>query len=176
MPWELPSLMGSDRLEEGLAGLRVLDHIDEQIEGFDSINANKSQSERLHHAQISTLESCMYMRNQLLRDIDWASMAHSVEVRTPLVDFELLKSCSSGILSLNQLGSKSSLANSPKRPLPQNIQRRKKTGFTTPVNSWLKTSELLDSWKSVSMLRNEKCHWSRRHVYSVLKTYQQSFC
>ena len=31
------------------------------------------------------------MRNQLLRDADWASMAHSVEVRTPLVDASLLR-------------------------------------------------------------------------------------
>src|SRR5262249_16180162 len=33
------------------------------------------------HAQIAALESCWYMRNQLLRDTDWSSMAHSVEVR-----------------------------------------------------------------------------------------------
>ena len=36
------------------------------------------------------LESSLYMRNQLLRDTDWASMAHSLEVRVPLVDVELL--------------------------------------------------------------------------------------
>ena len=31
------------------------------------------------------------MRNQLLRDTDWASMAHSLEVRVPLVDAVLLE-------------------------------------------------------------------------------------
>ena len=36
------------------------------------------------------LESSLYMRNQLLRDTDWASMAHSLEVRVPLVDSKLL--------------------------------------------------------------------------------------
>ena len=30
------------------------------------------------------------MRNQLLRDADWAGMAHSLEIRVPLVDFTLL--------------------------------------------------------------------------------------
>ena len=30
------------------------------------------------------------MSNQLLRDSDWASMYHSVELRTPLVDSQLL--------------------------------------------------------------------------------------
>ena len=32
------------------------------------------------------------MRNQLLRDTDWASMAHGLEVRVPLVDSVLLSS------------------------------------------------------------------------------------
>ena len=36
-------------------------------------------------AQVALLESTRYLRNQLLRDSDWASMAHSVELRTPLV-------------------------------------------------------------------------------------------
>ena len=31
------------------------------------------------------------MRNQLLRDTDWASMAHALEVRVPLVDAALLR-------------------------------------------------------------------------------------
>jgi len=31
------------------------------------------------------------MRNQLLRDADWAGMAHSLEIRVPLVDVELLE-------------------------------------------------------------------------------------
>ena len=36
------------------------------------------------------LESANYLRNQLLRDADWAGMAHSVEIRCPLVDYALL--------------------------------------------------------------------------------------
>ena len=32
------------------------------------------------------------MRHQLLRDADWAGMAHGVEIRVPLVDVTLLKS------------------------------------------------------------------------------------
>ena len=43
---------------------------------------------------ISQLESQIYLKNQLLRDSDWASMSHSVELRTPFVDFFLLKEIS----------------------------------------------------------------------------------
>ena len=35
---------------------------------------------------VSMLESCVYMRNQLLRDSDVFSMAHSLELRVPFVD------------------------------------------------------------------------------------------
>ena len=42
-------------------------------------------------SKISSLESCFYMRNQLLRDIDWAGMAHSLEIRTPFVDINFLQ-------------------------------------------------------------------------------------
>ena len=37
------------------------------------------------------MESALYMRNQLLRDSDWAGMAHSLEIRVPMVDTELLR-------------------------------------------------------------------------------------
>lgn len=37
------------------------------------------------------LETDFYMKNQLLRDADWASMANSVELRMPFVDKEVFK-------------------------------------------------------------------------------------
>ena len=37
------------------------------------------------------LETDFYMKNQLLRDADWASMANSVELRMPFVDKEVYK-------------------------------------------------------------------------------------
>ena len=37
-------------------------------------------------AKVLILESSRYLRNQLLRDSDWAGMAHSLEIRVPLVD------------------------------------------------------------------------------------------
>ena len=41
------------------------------------------------HDQVMALELSVYLRNCLLRDADWAGMAHSLEIRTPLVDVEL---------------------------------------------------------------------------------------
>jgi asparagine synthase (glutamine-hydrolysing) len=87
------------------------------------------------HAQIAALESCWYMRNQLLRDTDWSSMAHGVEVRVPFVDFALIESLGPAIASISP-PSKRDLAACSDR-MPPAIYERSKTGFTTPVRKWI---------------------------------------
>ena len=51
-----------------------------------------AKSIRSPHLKIAALEMTWYMRRRLLRDSDWASMAHSLEIRVPLVDVQLLRS------------------------------------------------------------------------------------
>lgn len=88
------------------------------------------------HARVTALESQIYMRNQLLRDADWAAMAHSVEVRVPLVDYRLLQRLAPLIRS-GALRGKAVLAGAARPPLPESLLARPKTGFTTPVDRWL---------------------------------------
>jgi asparagine synthase (glutamine-hydrolysing) len=83
------------------------------------------------------LESCHYLRNQLLRDADWAGMAHGVEIRTPLVDIELLKSLAPSIAKLVPGTGKLALANAPSQPLPSAVVDRAKTGFGVPTAAWM---------------------------------------
>ena len=90
------------------------------------------------HAQVAVLESCWYMRNQLLRDTDWSSMAHSLEVRVPFVDFVLLKRLAPAIASPLP-PTKQDLAASAR--LPKSVVSRLKTGFTTPVRKWIEVSK-----------------------------------
>jgi asparagine synthase (glutamine-hydrolysing) len=86
---------------------------------------------------LAQIESMAYLRNQLLRDSDWASMAHSVELRTPLVDAHLLKQLGPILGQFKKFPHKTLLANAPQRPLPIEIINRKKTGFGIPVKKWL---------------------------------------
>ena len=100
--------------------------------------------------KITALESTWYMRNQLLRDADWASMAHSLEVRVPLVDQELYKAVAS-LLSSSCPPTKLDMASAPQDPLPEEILHRKKTGFSIPVRDWLLRSN--DPWARSRGLR-----------------------
>jgi asparagine synthase (glutamine-hydrolysing) len=56
------------------------------------------------------------MRNQLLCDADWAGMAHSLEIRVPLVDFTLLRALAPVIRLLKPDAGKTALASAPTPP------------------------------------------------------------
>jgi asparagine synthase (glutamine-hydrolysing) len=86
---------------------------------------------------IGQIESMTYLRNQLLRDSDWASMDHSVELRTPLVDAYLLGQVRALLPQFAKFPNKTLLANSPARALPREIIKRTKTGFAIPISRWL---------------------------------------
>jgi asparagine synthase (glutamine-hydrolysing) len=127
---ELPGLLGDEVAAEGLRRLDVLGLI-ERVVTPDPGNP---------YARVMALESSLYLRNQLLRDMDWASMAHSLEVRVPLVDAHLLRKLAPVLVRRHGRG-KGILAAAPRPPLPPAIQQRRKTGFTLPIREWLKQDE-----------------------------------
>ena len=86
--------------------------------------------------QIATLETSFYLQNQLLRDTDWASMAHSLEVRAPLVDSTLLARIAPVMAQTTRPSGKQLLAAAPTKALPAAITQRRKTGFSIPVEAW----------------------------------------
>ena len=159
MPWELGDLIDSDLLRDGMRRLNAISYFKEAMRP-DPQNA---------FARISTLESSLYMRNQLLRDTDWASMAHSLEVRTPFVDSFLLSKLAPLLTLLGRRNKnknfKEFIARSPQKSLPDMAMKRPKTGFSLPMDKWIQNDQRVDSWKSIKTLSNEKCHWSRRWAY-----------
>jgi asparagine synthase (glutamine-hydrolysing) len=127
MPWELGQMLDLDVVAEGLRRLAPLRLIARALEP-------RPQSP---HARVAALEASLYMRNQLLRDTDWASMAYSLEVRVPLVDCVLLSAFAPLAGAFRGLTGKELLATAPSRPLPERVIRRLKTGFTTPIETWM---------------------------------------
>ena len=94
--------------------------------------------------QLSVLELRGYMTNTLLRDTDAMSMAHSLEVRVPLVDSKVVDFA----LSLPgkwKLGNgtngvpKPLLADAVADLLPRDLLTRPKMGFTLPFEKWMQS-------------------------------------
>ena len=125
MPWELSRVMDSDMAR---AGFRELDPILRLNHLTDEVNEPKRK--------VALLELTQYMRNQLLRDSDWAGMAHSLEIRMPLVDRILFEHLSPSTLRPGG-PSKHKMAQTPRTSITDNIYNRPKTGFTIPVDRWL---------------------------------------
>ena len=155
MPWELSAVMDRGLAEDGLRRFDPLRHI----------AAAMTPEPRTPFAKIASLEASLYMRNQLLRDADWASMAHSLEVRVPFVDVPLLRAIAPATVALPLGQGKHYLAASPRQPLPDSIVGRKKTGFGTPVQTWLQRDQRLQAWRRVPQLAQHRCPWARRWAY-----------
>lgn len=82
-------------------------------------------------------DNLIYLRHQLLRDSDWASMYHGVELRTPFVDKYFLESVLPYRQYFGKYENKEMLYANLKYKLPQSIIKRKKTGFSIPVKKWI---------------------------------------
>lgn len=125
-PDDLPALMGDEAARLALMDFDAAAEVG-RMAGVMPVDTRMA---------LGQIESMTYMRNQLLRDSDWASMDHSVELRTPLVDSHLLSQVSRHLPHFHKFPNKLLLASAPARPLPEDIINRRKTGFGIPVLRW----------------------------------------
>ena len=111
--------------KQGMEELATLERLNVDVKDFTNV-----------HSQVSFLETSWYMRNQLQRDSDWASMAHSLELRTPFIDIDMVNRIAPLYMGLNP-PTKKDMAMTPIVSLPIEILNKSKTGFNIPVSQWL---------------------------------------
>ncbi|MCC8995087.1 MAG: asparagine synthase (glutamine-hydrolyzing) [Candidatus Contendobacter sp.] len=150
LPGELSALMGVELAREGLARL-----------GGTPPGMNLAQA-RDGAAAVGLLESIHYLRNQLLRDSDWASMGHSLELRTPLVDAKLLDTLGPWVTGFAGGAGKAMLARSPEKPLPDAVINRPKAGFGLPMAAWLAQAADQSAGSPLPLLAAPGTPWARR--------------
>ena len=134
--------------------------------------------------RISLLELKQYMQVQLLRDTDAMSMSHSLEVRTPLVDRQLICDLFRIPPQHRHAGpAKLLLREAPSKPVPDDLWKRPKQGFTLPISDWLRSGELpivlpnhpiFDANALARIDRDFKSgrvHWSRIWALLVLEPF-----
>lgn len=150
------------------------------IRGFNDFLFNDIQSFLTELAPVdllSYLELKLYLQNQLLKDADFMSMRHSVEIRVPFLDhglteyvsglpakiklnqnFRIINAGKPNFIALN----KSLLAAAVGKLLPPEIFTRPKMGFTFPFEKWLKEKNFLETGY----------HWFHHWAISVLENFQ----
>ena len=129
------------------------------------------------------LDQRLYLAEGVLTKVDRASMAHSIEVRSPFLDHRIVELVSQIPLhfKLNRHGDKQILR-SLLPQLSKNIQTRPKKGFGSPVAEWMISScaneldalpEKLDGWIPRSQLskiiaeHQKGSHNHRRRLWSA---------
>jgi asparagine synthase (glutamine-hydrolysing) len=165
---------------------KILDIREDEVNNFikDLIKLTNLQTYELTNLHPINLLSCLelkfYLHNQLLKDTDFMSMRHSIEVRVPFLDHPLVEYLS-GLPPEAKLNiGKSDLPNidvnvrrsdfhSRLKPLlaaavgdilPQEIFLRPKMGFTFPFQKWLREKQ------------DFRGHWSRAWAKKVLKLWK----
>lgn len=125
MPWELPALLPADYLRQGLRELDTDATLSRAVAGLRSGNG-----------RVAALELSFYMRNQLLRDADWAGMAHSLEIRVPFVDTGFLRAMAPFIVA-DTPATKPEVRAVLRPQVRSLLEGLPKRGFQVPVRDWL---------------------------------------
>ena len=86
--------------------------------------------------RVALLEMTRYMKNQLLRDSDWAGMASSIEIRVPLVDSVLIGELAPLIFGPQPM-TKLEAVEALRHPMGREIAAHPKRGFGLPVREWM---------------------------------------
>jgi asparagine synthase (glutamine-hydrolysing) len=84
-------------------------------------------------------------------------MAHSVEIRVPLMDYRLIQQLAPLLASPYAPG-KTEMALTPSQRLPDTILERPKTGFAVPVREWLMGSSIRSPKRAERGLRSWALH------------------
>ena len=105
------------------------------------------------------LDLKLYLQESILVKVDRASMASSLEVRAPFLDYKLvefLMGVPSG-MKLKGFTSKYILKRAMRNLLPKEVIQRKKKGFGVPIAKWVKgpLRELFGDLLSPHRLRQE---------------------
>jgi asparagine synthase (glutamine-hydrolysing) len=120
--------------------------------------------------------------DDMLTKVDRMSMAHSLEVRVPLLDLRLVEFMARlpSSWKIRRMTLKYLLKRVAARLLPKEILRRPKAGFTIPVSVWLKNElrDMVSDYLSPSRVADQglfraevveemlNAHWAGRHDYS----------
>jgi len=155
-------------LDQGF--LRELDH-------YDSLDVLRSYYEKADTddplSRIQYVDIKTYLTDDILVKVDRASMAHSLEVRAPLLDHKLMELAAAMPASIKLRGTngKYIFKKALKQVLPDSVLNRKKMGFAVPLARWFR-SDLKDVAHSVIFSRTGNSLLNQASVHRIWQEHQ----
>ena len=166
LPPELHQALYTERFRRSLDGYRPQDLIRRHYEAAPVGDA-------LSRAQYTDIKT--YLVGDILTKVDRASMAHSLEVRVPLLDHRLVE-FALGVDPDRRLrgGEGKAILKSALEPLlPRDVLYRKKMGFSVPLGAWI-AGPLRDRVEAA--LRSERLRSLDVFDAGVLENLVQAHC
>ena len=115
--------------------------------------------------------------DQVLAFVDFLSMAHSVEVRSPFLDYNLVNYAATlpDKFKIRNGNVKDILKRSVSSLLPEGITRRPKEGFVLPIFDWM-VSNLKDYSQSILSASRLRQHglFNKEEVNNILRVYHST--
>jgi asparagine synthase (glutamine-hydrolysing) len=129
-------------------------HITQEVDGYQKGFPCEDKTNLLQYLDLK-----LYLQDDILVKVDRASMACSLEVRAPFLDYELVEFVMNlpSSLKLRRFTLKYLLKKVMKGFLPKEIIERKKKGFGIPIAKWVKgpLRELFEDLLSYDKIEKE---------------------
>jgi asparagine synthase (glutamine-hydrolysing) len=115
-----------------------------QLNGYDSLDVIRYHYDRANTtdplSRIQYVDMKTYLVDDILVKVDRASMANSLEVRCPLLDYKLMELIAQipSSLKLHKGQGKYIFKKSLRKVLPREVLHRRKKGFAMPVAEWFR--------------------------------------
>jgi asparagine synthase (glutamine-hydrolysing) len=130
----------ADSLLEGM----MQEDLKRQVNGYDPFSVTEYHYHRAdtddHLSRILYTDLKTYLPGDILVKVDRMSMAHSLEVRAPILDHPVIEFAASlpAELKYNRGEKKYILKQAFRKVLPPEVMYRKKMGFSVPLAEWLR--------------------------------------
>ena len=114
-----------------------------------------------------------WLRGDILRKADRMSMAHSLELRVPFLDYEVMKVAGKLPLALkvDKTATKKALRIAARKNTPKASTERKKLGFPVPIRVWLREEEYYNRVKEVLLRPYMKKYFKEDEMLKILETH-----
>jgi asparagine synthase (glutamine-hydrolysing) len=132
--------------------------------GFDPADIQHFSENPETLKEVINCDITHYLPGDLLVKVDRASMANSLEIRSPFLDMDLAAFCMTlpVEMKINNGVGKYLLRNAYGKIWPPKIRKRDKMGFGAPVHQWLKMQDLIE-------LKNEYLLNRNKTIYDFLE-------
>jgi asparagine synthase (glutamine-hydrolysing) len=118
--------------------------LQKSLGGYDSLSVFEAHWARCQSqdplSRVQYLDFKTYLVDDILTKVDRASMAHSLEVRVPVLDHKVVELAARmpSDIKLHGKASKYVFKRSLESILPEEVFRRKKAGFSIPIHAWFR--------------------------------------